>query len=100
MASWSCRAYSDQQGILIAIVLNFHQVQKVLTFLSFGPKALFGPTKKSDFFGFQGFQIRFLVHIAQHQDILGIGVLDYCRNEPVCVFIKVYIHLQSASWLY
>ena len=75
-----------QQGIVVAIRRNAHHVEKVAGGFPFGPQTLFGPRIKGHFTALFGLRQRILIHIAQHQDFAGDGVLYDGRHHAVGFF--------------
>ena len=51
--------------------------------LALGPEFLARPAEERDVPGFNSFIESGLVHIANHQDAAGSGVLDYSGNQAV-----------------
>ena len=91
MAHWSFGMYADKQRVVVAVALDVHKIEKVSARLAFGPQALTRPAPKRDAFRCKGFLIRLLIHVSQHENLPGVGILYDSRNESVA-FFEIYIH--------
>ena len=76
MAGRALRVNLDQEGILITIQQYLFHPKEIALSLTLGPKTIFGTREKSDFSFAFGFFKSFLVHIAQHQHLLTLVMLD------------------------
>lgn len=84
--------YLDEQGVVVAILLDGDNVQEISAFLAFGPKAVPRAAEEGHLAALHGAAIRFLVHKAQHQHFGRVGILYDGGNKPVH-FIEVQIHV-------
>ena len=67
-------------------------MQKIAGRFAFCPEPLFAPAKeRDDAFGL-GFLVGFLVHVAQHQHLAGLVVLNNNGNQPIGGFIEIDCH--------
>ena len=80
-----------QEGVVVAVNLDAYQVEKVARCLALGPKTVAGTAPEGNLLGFDGLIVCFPVHEAQHQDVLGYGILDDGWNKSAH-FFKIYFH--------
>lgn len=73
----------EQHGIPVAIDEELSNALDVATFLAFAPEAPATSAVIHGLPGAQGFFPRFAVHMGDHQDLAGTGVLRDGRNEIV-----------------
>src|SRR5690606_17026222 len=83
--------YTDQKGIAVTIHLEVPKFQEIATLLPLGPQPLFAAAVKGHLSAPLGlFQGR-LVHIAQHEHIVGPFVLYDRGYQAIRVFGKIYV---------
>lgn len=83
MAGGARGAYADEEGVVVAIVFDAHDVKEIARGFAFCPKALLGTREECDATFGLGFIESLLVHIAQHEDLVGDGVLDDGGDEAI-----------------
>ena len=90
----ACRTmwmHLHKQGVVIAIHLDVNEVKEIATCLALGPQTLASTAPERNLLSLQCLLIGFFIHIAQHQDILCVGVLYYGRHQATA-FLKIYLH--------
>ena len=73
----------NKQGIFITVHLYVHHMQQVSAGLALGPQALSAAAPEGYQSAFNGLVVCFLVHVTQHQYLLGAGVLYDGGYKPV-----------------
>jgi hypothetical protein len=82
----------DKQSVAVAVYPYLTNSQTVAGGFALGPELLPAATEKGHVTGLQGFLQSFVVHVAQHEHLSAIPVLDNRWNQPI---LKFQIH-QSA----
>ena len=83
--------HSHQQRVVVAVILYAHKVEIVARRFALGPQLVAAAAPERHLSGADGLLVGFLVHKAEHQDVLCRVVLDYGRNQSAHLF-KVYCH--------
>ncbi len=73
----------EQEGVPIAIEINLFNFLKISRGLPFDPNFLARPRPEGGLLCFQRLFPRLSIHITQHQDLVGGGLLDDHRDEPI-----------------
>lgn len=68
--------------------------------LAFGPEGLAGAGVEGDEAECDGFVEGFAVHVAEHEDTQGGGVLDDDGKKPVGAFIEIEVGKSHSSFKY
>ena len=79
----------DEDRVRVTIHVCFHDMEIVPAGLSLDPQLFPAAAPESDKTGRAGLLPGFGVHVSQHQDLAGRGVLDDGRYEAVGVFCKI-----------
>jgi len=74
---------TDEEGVLIAVQFDADYVEEVAAGLALGPQALAGAGVEGDTTLGHGLLIGFGVHVAQHEHLPGVGILDDGGDEAV-----------------
>ena len=80
---------TDQQRVVVAVFGDAFYREEVAARFALCPKALAGTAVESHLAGGDGFLIGFGVHVAEHQHLQGVVVLDDCGNHALAVFRRV-----------
>ena len=80
-----------QQGVVVAVYGHAYQIKEVAAGLTLRPEAVTAPAPEGDLPGEHRLVEGLFVHIAEHQHVLGVGILDDCRHQPAA-FLKIYFH--------
>ena len=87
---------ADQQRVVVAVFDDAFDVQKVTAGFAFRPQTVFRAAEKGHATFGHGFVVGFLIHVAQHQDLARIVVLDDCGNQSLttlgCVQFTEFYH--------
>ena len=70
-----------KQGVGVAVGHHLLHVEKMAAGLPLVPQLLTAPAPEPGGVGLQGLLIGFLVGVAQHQDVLGLPILDDDRDQ-------------------
>ncbi len=76
----------DQQGVLIAVGADGHELEHIARAFALGPKPLFAAAKEGDLTGSLGLFQRFTGHKALHQHLTAGGVLDDGGDHAIAFF--------------
>ena len=90
VANGSVGVYLNKESVVVAIFGNGNNVKEVARGLALGPKGLTAAAIKGDeTLGF-GFVECFLIHVAEHEHHVGVGILNDGRYESCRVFAEVH----------
>ena len=79
------RAYRHslyQQSVVVAVCAQAYKVEVIARRLTFSPQALAASAVERHAFRLNRLGVCLTVHVAKHQYVLGVGILDYGRNKP------------------
>ena len=82
----SCAAdlfHLQQDGVRVAIDVNFAHFLHVAGFLAFAPKLFSAAAEIAGPAGAKGFFICLAIHPGKHQHLPAIGILSDCGNQAV-----------------
>ena len=88
----------EEQGVIIAIDLDIHEVEEVTTCLALSPKRIARAAPESHLLRLERLGERFLIHVTEHEHILGHGILNNGRYETA-TFRKIYFHSVMSSYI-
>lgn len=91
MADGTCRIDFDEKGIVVAVIENFDHAENITRGLTFGPKAVAGAAPESDEACLDGFFVGFAIHEAEHEDLVGHGILDDSGDQAL-EFVEIDLH--------
>ena len=83
VAGGAVGARLDEEGVAIAVAIHLHHMEVVATGLTLGPEGLAGAAIEGDAALGLGLLEGFLVHVAEHQYLEAVGILDDDGKEPV-----------------
>ena len=91
MTGGAVGACLDEQGVAIAVGIHRHHMEEVAAGLALGPERLASAAIEGDAaFGLCLLE-SFLVHIAEHEHLEAVGILDDDGEQPVGCFTEVEI---------
>ena len=91
VANGTCGMHADEQGVLVAVQLDADHGEEVTARLALGPKAFAGARVESHASFGHGLLVGFTIHIAEHEHLAGVGILDDGRHEAAHL-VKIDIH--------
>ena len=75
----------NQQGVAVAVGEHLAYVQEMAAGFAFGPELLTRTGKEGNATFRSRFAKGFAVHIAQHEDLKGSGILYDDRQKAICI---------------
>jgi hypothetical protein len=83
----------DQEGVVFAVFIDFFDFDKVALSFAFMPHFLAAAAEKPDIRPFQREFEGFFVHVAEHQDFVGVDVLDDGGDEAFRIVVEVFLFI-------
>ena len=82
-----------EQGVVVAIHSDAHEVEEIAAGFTLGPETVARTAPERHLLRQQRFVVSLFVHIAEHQHILGVGILNDGRHQAAA-FLKIYLQKQ------
>lgn len=96
MAGWALGPGEHKQGVVVAVHLHIHQVEKVATLFALDPKTALAAAIECDLACGAGLLHGLGIHIAEHQHRARGGILNDGGNKAAA-FFKVYVKIVQGS---
>ena len=91
MADGADGIHLHQQGVVVAIHADVHQLQEVAAGLALHPQLLPGTAEKGDFARFQRLLVGLAVHVTKHQHLGRAGILNNGRHQAAAL-LEIDVH--------